>query len=56
METVDKVLAEKRDKLRAEFKAELEREVQPGLGGAEPRANGTAVEETPRGCARYLGP
>ena len=28
METVDKVLAEKRDKLRAEFKAELEREVQ----------------------------
>ena len=28
METVDKVLAEKRDKLPAEFKAELKREVQ----------------------------
>ena len=27
METVDKVLAEKRDKLRAEFKAELESEL-----------------------------
>ena len=28
METVGQVLAEERDKLRAEFKAELEREVQ----------------------------